>query len=318
MRRLSIRHRAFAAESLGIAFSHLRTAQLLVKEHDYASAVARMYYAAFFAAKAALGDLGRRSKKHSYWLSQFNKRFGKRKSWVPQTYVRMLNILSKAREEHDYYGSLSHNAREAKSLLRRTTDFLKKVRGNTPLVHYPEFIADFLGTYPHVLALEFDYYCPKSYLHKERVQVQIQARHYTPTYFRRISKSGREAAKALNFSREEDYVIGWNNRLGQSGDGYLLFLDIDEADEANVKSALKDRKGWVFKSGNGYHFIGQEILTSEKIWLRRFLQAAKSKKLKQLVDHRHVDFSQRRGYTTLRVSQSDVKEFKPFLCWDNT
>jgi len=99
---------------------------------------------------------------------------------------------------------------------------------------------------------------------------------------------------------------------------YLLFLDIDEIDEGKVKAALKDRKGWLFKTGNGFHFVGAKIYPSKKEWERRYKQAAKSKKLKGLVDDRHVDFSLRRGYSTLRTDRSADKKFVPFMCWDNS
>jgi len=318
LRKLSVTNKAFSAECLGIAFSHLRTSEILIKGQDYAGAVARLYYSAFFGAKAALADLGRRSNKHEYWLTHFNLRFGRRTSWVPKKYVKLLNNLQQAREKHDYYGGFPNDSNLAVSYHRQVFLLLKKVKNNTPLVLYPEFIEEFLNRNDDILAIEFDYYCPKSYIHKERIQFQIQANRYKVTYSRRIKNAGKLAAALLGVTREENYVVGWDNRLGQGGDGYLLFLDIDEDDDAKVKTALKSRKGWLFKSGGGYHFIDEKILPTQKMWLMRFLAAARSKKLKSLVDDRYVKFSVRRGYSTLRIHKSNIKPFTPFLCWDNT
>lgn len=301
-----------------MAYSHFRIAQTLISEREYAFAITKLYYAAFFAAQAACLEHGKGSKKHKYWVGLFNKTFGKGRGWVPKSYTRLLNQLFEERDEADYDGTLGNDEDKANKHGRRVHALLIKVRANTPLLLYPEFIEDFLEANDQIIAVEFDYYCPKSYIHKERVQFQIQAEKYNAKYLKKIVMSGHAAIITIGASRSEDYVVGWNNRLGQSGDGYLLFLDIDELDEGKVKSALKDKRGWLFKSGNGFHFIGKDILSSQGMWLHRFKKVAKSKKLKSLVDDKHVDFSIRRGYSTLRMSKSVIKDFLPFMCWDNS
>jgi len=247
-----------------------------------------------------------------------NKSFGPGASWVPRSYTKMLTNLLKDREAIDYEGALENDEEIAKSYSRRVGNLLKVIRKNTPLLLYPEFIKEILNKHSTVLAVEFDYYCPKAYIHKERIQFQIKKESYSANYIRKLIKAGSASTHLIRASRKDDYVLGWNNRLGQSGDGYLLFLDIDENDEGKVKASLKDRKGWLFKSGGGFHFIGEEILASKEMWLHRFTKAARSKKLKKLIDKKHLDFSVRRGYSTLRITSSDVKNFIPFMCWDNT
>lgn len=318
MRILTITERGFAAESLAMAYSHIRTAECLIREKDYAGSISQLYYACMFAAKTALADLGRRSAKHAYWVGEFNKRFGNGGGWIPAKYAQLLNKLYSLRALHDYKGAIPCDKPAAQRYLKASFALVNKVRRNTPLVHYPEFIVEFAGKHPDNLALEFDYYCPKSYIHKERFQFQIKSENATVSYIRRIIRIGRESAKTLSVNRVDEYVLGWNCRLGQSADGYLLFLDLDESDEGAIKSALSGTKGWLFKTGSGYHFIGQELYNSQKMWLRRMKEAARSKRLKHLIDLRHVDFSVRRGYATLRISKSGVKSFIPFLCWDNT
>lgn len=318
MRKLSAKNKAFAAEKLGIAHAHQKVAETLHANGHHGAAIARAYYSAFFSSQAALADLNSKATTHKYWITRFNKRFGTGKSWIPKLYVKTLNELQVLRDTYDYSGALPDNHNQAKSYLSRTAKLFNKVIGNTPLLYYPEFIENVLAEYEGILALEFDYYCPKSYIHKERVQFQIQSHMYSRNYCKTIDKAGRQSIATLKASKKDDYVLGWNNRLGQSADAYLLFLDIDDNDEATVKAALKGRKGWLFKSGEGFHFIGSEVYTSRKQWEYRFKQAANSSKLKSLVDADHVDFSIRRGYSTLRISTSPIKPFRPFQCLDQS
>lgn len=318
MRTLTANQKARAAECLALAYSHYGVAQHLISSNDYAAAIGKLYYAAIFSAQAACLELSGSSKKHSYWKGQFNKHFGTGSGWVPKLYPKVLNELYNLREEADYRGTLPNNEKLAVKYNALVDNLLKKVRGNTPLLLYPEFICDFLAKNEGILAVEFDYYCPKSYIHKERVQMQLQSRGFTERTVRHAVKSGKLAISELKVSRPEDYVLGWNSRLGQEADAFLLFLDIDENDEALVKAALKKRKGWLFKTGSGYHFVCKEVHPSHKQWVHRMNQAAKSKALKGLVDSKHINFSEKRGYATLRVGSSAVKGFVPFMCWDNS
>lgn len=319
MRKLSIRQRARAAECLGMAFSHLRVAQKLQAAQEYPASAASLYYAAYFASQAACLELCGHSKRHTFWVGQVNKHFGRGQGWLPRRYAKLVSILSVAREAADYSGTFPNDADLVEQWEYRTNLFLKKVRQNTPVVLYPEFIADFVRkNYFEIDAIEFDYYCPKSYIHKERVQFQIMIEKFSGPYLKRLASSGRHVINNLYATREEDYVLGWNSRLGQSADGYLLFLDLDDDDEGKVKSALRNRRGWLFKTGNGFHFVGRDILPTHKLWRRRLLQAGASAALGTLIDKRHVDFSIRRGYSTLRIGVSENKEFMPFMCWDNS
>ncbi len=318
MRDLTVRQKSRAAECLGMAFSHYRVANSLIQSGHFAAAISRLYFAASFAARAACIDRCKWSRKHVYWKGQFNKYFGRGQSWVPKTYTKLLDDLYAARQKIDYEGTFPNDQNLASQWEYKVSLLLKKVRGNTPLLHYPQFVEKYFSGDPEILALEFDYYCPKSYIHKERVQFQCMSEKYTDKTPDKLKKAGSKAISILKAARTEDYVVGWNNRLGQSGDGYLLFLDIDEMDEENVRAALQGRRGWLFKTGNGFHFIGARKYDSAAIWRYRYRQAVRSSKLKGIIDKRHYDFSLRRGYSTLRIDRSDAKDFIPFMCWDNS
>lgn len=319
MRTLTAKQKARAAECLAIAYSHYGIGLKMIKSGDYAFSIPRFYYAAFFSAQASCLELCRKGSTHSYWNGQFNKHFGRGGGWVPRSYTKMLNTLFDLRAEVDYNGTLANDKNQAIKYKKQVGLLLKKVRNNTPLLLYPEFIKEFLAKNKTILALEFDYYCPRSYIHKERIQFQIQAELYQEkTTTKRLTKAGKQGIKIIKASRKADYVLGWNSRLGQNADAYILFLDIDNNDEATVKASLKKRKGWLFKTGSGYHFIGKDIYVSSKQWQYRLKQAVSSKQLKSLIDKKHVEFSEKRGYSTLRIDSSPIKDFVPFMCWDNS
>ena len=317
MRPLSANAKVLAAEALGVAYSQLDSARALIRQRKWDSALGRLYFAAFHASHAALADRESKSKRHTFWVSEFNRRFGRGRSWLPKLYVRTLNRLYKLREDHDYEDVGPSDKRFTQAMATRVDRLLNAVRRNTPLLRYPEFIATVLLT-RHVLeALEFDYYCPKSYFHKERIQLQVKAAEFTVGSVRKVRRAAQGTIHALKASRQHEYVLGWNNRLGQACDKYLLFLDLDTEELPPLKAALRERHGWLFKSGAGFHFVGRDILSSDALWRRRLTQAARSTALKKRVDQRHVDFSLRRGYSTLRMTDSPTKPFVPFLCWQN-
>lgn len=317
MRKLSSKQKQKAAGWIAISHSHLRAAEQLAKGKEYAAGLARLYYVAHFAARAAIVDSNLRSEKHGTWNGEFNKRFGRGNDWVPKIFAKSLNELGAIRELVDYEGAYPNEKQTYETYNGRVKRLLKKVIDNTPLCYYEDFISD-MKEVEEILAVEFDYYCPKSYIHNERVQFQVMAEKYDRNTIKKLSAVGKNATAVLGAKREDDYVVGWNNRLGQSGDAYLLFLDIDEEDEGKVKAALQGTPGWLFKSGTGYHFIAKKLMSSRDAWQRKLETIHRSRKLKKLLDHKFMEFSIRRGYSTLRVDKAPIKDFKPFLFWESS
>jgi uncharacterized protein (UPF0332 family) len=315
MLNLTLKQRTSNAEYLGIAFSHLRAAGVLIDGEEYAQSLGRLYFAGFFGAKAALSGFGMSSNNHSTWTGKFNREFGMGQGWVPRRYVSQLRELSELRRDLDYQCAVPNNPAVAAKYFKSMSLFLKKVRSVSPTAGYGEFVVNWLSEMEGVEAIEWDYYCPKSYLHKERVQFQVKAEGFDLNSLRKIELAGAAAISKIRASRDSEYVLGWNNRLGQSGDSYLLFLDLDHVDLGTVKSALRRRKGWLFESGNGYHFIGSQVLGGRSAWENELQKVNQS--TQQLLDPLYVEFSIRRGYSTLRATKSKIKEFIPFLCWEN-
>jgi uncharacterized protein (UPF0332 family) len=318
MRRLDSKAKVRAANALAIASAHLRASSVLVRGRQFDAAISRLYYAAYFGAQAALADNASRSKRHGFWIGEFHKRFGRGGTWLARKYPRLLSELFQLRDDYDYSGAGPSDGRFTQRRYKAVYQLLKVIEVNTPLLHYAEFFEGTLLPTFAPNALEFDYYCPRSYFHKERMQLQMQAADFVATTVERVRIIGRNAMRSASASRQGDYVLGWNSRLGQDADKFLIFLDLDTDDLTKLKQILAGRKGWLFASGDGFHFVGRELLASDRMWRHRLSQARRAKDLKKVIDDRHIEFSLRRGYSTLRMTTSKFKPFAPFMCWDNT
>lgn len=313
-RKLTVKQRQRAAESLSLAQNELVAARTLKAQGQFASGFVHLYYASFHTGKAALSDTTVQSKKHAPWNGELNKRFGRGQGWLPKTYARLPQDLQTIREDAQYEGVVANDPQVFDKYERVVVKFIAFVMNRTPLCHYEEFILDLVHKQSIGPSVEFDYYCPKSYVHKDRCQYQVMRQRFNTRTIALLNRAGRETIERLHGSRIEDYVLGWNNRLGQSAEAFLLFLDIDHSDEGDVKAALKGQQGWLFKTGAGYHFIGKKPIESDEEWRVTMKKLHRSKGLKKLLDQRYLEYSLRRGFSTVRITRSPVKTFRPFLC----
>jgi hypothetical protein len=64
----------------------------------------------------------------------------------------------------------------------------------------------------------------------------------------------------LRVMRSNDYVVGINSRLDQYGGTHLIMLDIDSLD-TSIETYLSKIGGVLLKSGRGFHFIGNTVMT---------------------------------------------------------
>lgn len=231
-----------------------------------------------------------------------------------QDVCKAASRLADNQEDAQYEGVVANDPQVFDKYERVVVKFIAFVMNRTPLCHYEEFILDLVHKQSIGPSVEFDYYCPKSYVHKDRCQYQVTRQRVNTRTIALLSRAGRETIERLHGSRIEDYVLGWNNRLGQSAEAFLLFLDIDHSDEGDVKAALKGQQGWLFKTGAGYHFIGKKPIESDEEWRSTMKRLHRSKGLKKLLDRRYLEYSLRRGFSTVRITRSPVKTFRPFLC----
>lgn len=114
-------------ERPGLARSHqeLEAARLLANADFGAQAISRAYFAAFFAAEAALLVIGETRSKHSGVISAFGGRVV-REGGLEESTGRLLRSLFERRNEADY-GSPSVNVEEAEASLRDAKRFVQAV-----------------------------------------------------------------------------------------------------------------------------------------------------------------------------------------------
>lgn len=162
--------------------------------------------------------------------------------------------------------------------------------------------------------LSFDFYCPRTYAHHNRMTYWMPSFYLGRLSWRAVERTARRMLKALSVRRTQDYVIGLNSRLDQYGGSHLLMLDLDCRNQAAVRRALKPYgPGWLFKTARGFHFIGSQVLPSEKAWLKVMRRVCADRRLSRVVDADHLERSLQRGYSTLRLSTSSIKPVAPRL-----
>lgn len=105
----------------------LDAARVLIREGFGEQAISRAYFAAFFAAEAALLVLGETRSKHSGVISAFGNRVV-REGGLDETVGRLLRSLFERRNQADY-GSASLTIEEAEVALRDAEQFVDAVAG---------------------------------------------------------------------------------------------------------------------------------------------------------------------------------------------
>jgi len=87
-------------------------------------------------------------------------------------------------------------------------------------------------------------------------------------------------------------------------------FDIDSVD-AEVEATLGKIGGVLMKSGRGFHFVGTKVIEGQRAWHRELRRALRDPVLRTRIDKKHVEISLMRGYSTLRITASDVKPAIP-------
>jgi uncharacterized protein len=112
-------------KTLARSRQELGAARVLVKEGFGEQATSRAYFAAFFAAEAALLALGETRSKHSGVISAFGRRVVL-EGGLDDSVGRLLRSLFERRNQADY-GSVSLTLEEAEVALRDAEQFVDAV-----------------------------------------------------------------------------------------------------------------------------------------------------------------------------------------------
>lgn len=104
----------------------LSETRLLLDAGHLNGAVNRLYYAAFYAARAILATKGLDSSKHSGVISLFNREFVK-EGIIPRVHGKTLTKAFKLRSEGDYQDFKSFTREEIEKLLRDVTELVTEI-----------------------------------------------------------------------------------------------------------------------------------------------------------------------------------------------
>ena len=105
---------------------YLRSAELLVQDGDYDSAVSRSYYAMFYSAEAALLKRGMAFSSHKAVISAFGRHFVK-PGILEKRLGRDLNVAFDERQVGDYESNFSISEDNARRALERAAGFVGRV-----------------------------------------------------------------------------------------------------------------------------------------------------------------------------------------------
>jgi uncharacterized protein (UPF0332 family) len=299
-----------ASTRLSLALSELEASETLVERELFREALMHMYFCCFYASQALLAEFLTANPSHKNVEAQLHKTYGKSKVF-PNRYIELHKVLHQLRNQFHYNVTHSPQPKLIQQKLRVLKAYVAYAFRCVPKIETADILAAILADNPtKIKDFSYDIYCPKTYAHHTRLTLWQPPFYLNIFSVNNIQTQARRMLENLHVVRPNDYVVGVNSRLDQYGETHLIMLDIDSLD-ASVESHLSTIGGVLFKSGRGFHFIGNKVIEGQKQWERTMRQLRRSKVLKPYLDHDHIEVSLLRGYATLRVTTSKVKPQVP-------
>lgn len=115
-----------AASLIERARKYLKSSETLLKEGDYESSVSRTYYAMFYSTEAVLLTMNLSFSSHKAVLSAFGEHFIK-PGIFPREMGKSLNMAFEKRQLGDYEFTFVISKEEAKEMLEKGKEFVKKI-----------------------------------------------------------------------------------------------------------------------------------------------------------------------------------------------
>lgn len=109
---------------------YLKSAELLIRDGDYDSAVSRAYYAMFYLTEALLLRQGLSFSSHKAVIAAFGKHFVKTGKLKEDLHQALIDVFEK-RQLGDYESQVYTDRETAKEVLAKAKAFVKKI--NTAL-----------------------------------------------------------------------------------------------------------------------------------------------------------------------------------------
>ena len=271
-----------------------------------------MYFSSFYASQALLAKHIGANPSHKNVETELHRRYG-RSSTFPRRYVRLHDELHRLRNEFDYKTAHSPSPTMLATKQRVLQAYLAFALKRVPRIDVVDLLRGILAEHGAAIRdLSYDVYCPRTYAHHTRLTVWQPPFYldiFTPSM---LAGAARQMLESLRVRRTDDYVVGINSRVNQYESSQLVFLDIDSVD-AGVEAELKKLGGILLKTGRGFHFIGTALIRKHVTWEKLMRRLARSRVLRRYVDQDHIAISLKRGYSTLRVTESPAKPTVPFF-----
>lgn len=284
----------------------------LIADGYYRESVVHLYFTCYYVSQALLCHKVKSSPSHRNLNTQVHKVYGRRKDF-PRRYVNLHSELYQQRTIFDYKTTHTPDPEALLVQQRKLEAYVKFALRAVPRIEIFDLLSGLYGDNDTTIKdFSFDVYCPKTYAHHTRLTF------WQPPFYLKIfgvndlERNARKMLKALKVTRTGDYVVGLNSKVNQYKDDHFLMVDIDAVNPA-VEAALKPVGGILLRTGRGFHFIGRGIICGQAPWRRAMRDLIRDKTLKKHVDKNHVEISLRRGYATLRVTSSPVKQTVPFF-----
>jgi uncharacterized protein (UPF0332 family) len=306
----NIKQRKRASTLLALSETELEASRVLLEHRLFREAVVHLYFTSFYLSHALLCHKLNANPSHNAVESHLHREYGRRR-WFPNRYVRCHSRLHQLRNEIDYRSAHTPEPSLLLKELKTVQSFTKYASKLVPAVSYDLILRSIAEENPgKVFDFSVDVYCPKTYSHHTRITAWFPPFYLDIFNTSRLASIVKDALARLKVSKSAQYVAGINSKLDQYGDKHLLMIDIDSFD-AEVESTLRRIGGILFKSGRGYHFIGSKVIESDKARKKALRRALRHPVLKDRIDKKHIAISLKRGYSTLRITDSSVKPTIP-------
>lgn len=200
-----------------------------------------------------------------------------------------------------------------KNELKYLCAYFSYARKSFAEIDYDDILRGIVESNPKQISdFSIDIYCPQTYRHHTRLTVWFPPFYLKVFNTKRLAAGVKAALKKLRVKKTPLYVAGLNSRVDQYEDRHLLMFDIDSVD-AEVEATLGRIGGVLMKSGRGFHFVGTKVIGSQKAWRKELRKALRSPALRTRIDRKHIEISLMRGYSTLRITASDIKPIVPYF-----
>lgn len=307
-----IGQRKRASTLMALASTEIDAAKNLIEAGLYRESVVHLYFASFYLSQSILIHKLKPRPTHAAVDSTLHQVYGK-DSRFPRRYTQLHSRLHKLRTDTNYRFSYSPEPSKLKTELKYLCAYFSFARNSFSEIEYDDILQGIVASNPkQIRDFSIDIYCPQTYRHHTRFTVWFPPFYLKVFNTKKLADSVKTILKKLRVKNTPLYVAGLNSKVDQYDDRHLLMFDVDSVD-AEVEATLGKIGGVLMKSGRGFHFVGTKVIEGQKAWRKELRKSLRSHTLRSRIDRKHVEISLLRGYSTLRITASDVKPIVPYF-----